>query len=329
MRSLLLVTSLFISMLVTTTSFALETDQFISGNIELRDASLVMNQYFIDKMDQALVWANSKDANNVSCQEVALKTMSLATGTFTLSAASDFASRTPLIERYPEDSVTERGHINQSFYEHAWLPLQVVDLARTISINNIHVGTDKFGHFSHMGLRYYKHYLKLKNKGVSEEEAIKQAITSGFGSEYGILGYGIDGVLSYGDLEANYQGFIFSLDMCRGKNPYLIKKENNWIANPNHLFTAVDYFTPKMDESYNLSFWRMPLYKRVKEKLQSEYCEMQKDPAFLARMNYYHEFYQAHSNMVNSINDQLIEANIKSQDRFARSKEDIEKGCGK
>jgi hypothetical protein len=301
--------------------FALETDQFISGDVELKDASDVMNQYFFESMNKALVWANKNDALNLSCQDVSIKVMALATGKFTLSQASTYASATPLIERYPEDSVSERGYKNQSFYEHAWLPLQVVDLARTISINNIHVGTDKLGHFSHMGLRYLKAYLKLVKKGISRDEAIRQTIVNGFSSEYGFLGYSIDGVLSYSDLEANYQGFMFALDMCRGNNPYLLFKNNLWQENPDHKFDIRDYFTPKMDESYNISYWRKPLYKLVKAKLVAEYCAIKDNPAFIARMNYYKSIDK------NTLNDILEKQIIEPQDRFARAKEDLFNSC--
>lgn len=309
----------FISLILFFNTYALETDQFIAGNIDLKDSTSVMNSYFLENMDKAIDWANSK--NGLSCHDVALKVMKNATGYFTLSQASTFASKTPLIDRFPNDKVSERGYINQSFYEHSWLPLQVVYLARTISINNIHVGTDKLGHFSHMGMRYYKNYLRLIKNGMESEDAIRKSIISGFSSEYGFLGYGIDGVLSYGDLEGNYQGFMFALDMCRGENPIIIQKENIWMKNPEHLFDLKNYFTPQMDESYNLSFWRTPLFRMIKEKLIKEYCAIKDDPKFIERMNYYESIKKY------SLNDELIAKYILSQERFMRAKEDIKNSC--
>lgn len=314
---------IFISLFaVATTSFALETDQFIAGNKILNDSSEVMNQYFYENMEKAFSWANKRNPNKVACKMVALKVMDYATGTFDLSKASTFASASPLIDRYPEDSVSESGYKDQSIYENAWIQLRIVDLARTININNIHVGTDKFGHFTRMGMSYYKSYLEMTNFGMNEEEAITKSIVKGFGSELGILGYFIDGVLSYGDLEANYQGFMFALDMCRGDRPILILKDNRWQMNPDHKFTVRDYFTPQMDESFNFSFWRKTLYKRIKEKLSREYCSMKDDPIFLGRMKYYQSIYKE------NLNDRLVREKITSREKYSRKNEDLNSLCG-
>lgn len=307
-------------LLLASTALALETDQFIAAGKILKDSSAVMNQYFYDNIDKTLEEVNRSD-KNYDCKTVALKVMVNVTGKFSISKASTFASKSPLIDRYPEDSVSERGYINQSFYEHAWLPLQVVDLARTININGVYVGTDKFGHFTHQGMSYYKHYLSLKKKGVSEQEAIEQSIIKGFGTEYGILGYFIDGVLSFGDLEGNYEGLMFARDMCRGENPILIKEKNQWAHNPHHRFDVKNYFTPQMDESFNLSFWRRPLYKRVNEKLTKEYCEAKQEPLFNERMNYYKGIFKE------NLNDRLVRKHILSQARFKRDLENIEAAC--
>lgn len=299
---------------------ALETDQFIANDAHLKDASDVMNDYFQDSIERALVKSNQK---NLSCEDVALKIMQNATGKFSISKASTYASKTPLIERFPEDNISERKYIQQSFYQHAWLPLKTVFLARTININGIHLGTDKFGHFTHMGMNYYKTYLKLIANGVSPNEAIERAIIKGFGSEYGILGYGIGGVMSFGDLEANYQGLMFALDMCRGDKPILVFKNNSWIENPEHRFDIRDYFTPQMDESFNMSFWRKPLYKKIKDKLIAEYCSVQETKNYQERIQYYRSI------LKNNLNDVLIKKNILSQKKYARENENIENQCQK
>lgn len=93
-------------------SFGLETDQFIAGNIHLKDSSDVMNDYFIGHQKKALNWANEKNLGEKACTQVAIKSMALAVGKFDLSAASTYASALPLIERYPNDGVSEREYIN-------------------------------------------------------------------------------------------------------------------------------------------------------------------------------------------------------------------------
>jgi hypothetical protein len=299
-------------------AFALETDQFITANVELKDSLVVMNDYFHQGLGHALTEANKR---NLSCDDVAFKVMETATGKWSISKASTFASVSPLIERYPDDSISERGYKDRSFYQHAWLPLQVVDLARTINVNGIYMGTDKFGHFTRMGMNYYKTYLKLKKNGTPIDIAIEQAIIKGFGSEYGILGYGIGGVLSYGDLEANYQGFMAALDMCRGESPILIQEKNLWIENPNHVFDLSNYVNPKMDESFNISFWRKPLYNRIAVKLRSEYCQANNTKLFKERMSYYRQIVKY------NLNDLLIKNNILVQSKYDRKLENLETSC--
>lgn len=113
---------------------AFETDQILAGNIKLKDASDVMNDYFIKYQKKAIDWANKNAISESECSKVAIKSMSLAVGTFTLSAASDYATQSPLIDRFPDDSVSKYEYIKMSFYQKAWLPLKIVPLARTINI---------------------------------------------------------------------------------------------------------------------------------------------------------------------------------------------------
>ena len=300
--------------LLSVSAYSLETDQFITANVTLKDASPVMNEYFQKSIERALETSNRK---HYSCEKAALEVMIEATGRFSISKASTYAAATPLIERYPYEDVSEKGYRHQSYYQHAWISLQVVDLARTVNVNGVYVGTDKFGHFTHMGKNYYHNYLKNIKKGMKTEEAIEKAIVKGFNSEYGYLGYVIDGVLSYADLEANFQGMMFALDMCRGENPILIKDKDQWIENPNHPFDVKNYFNPKMDESYNLSFWRAPLYKRIEEKLKAEYCEAKTSPLFQERISFYNSIAKE------TLNDKLIKENILTQARFNRKLEDV------
>jgi hypothetical protein len=163
--------------------------------------------------------------------------------------------------------------------------------------------------------------LQYRAEGMSDLEAQKKTIIKGFSTEYGILGYGIDGALSYGDLEANYQGLMFGLDMCRGENPILIKDNEKWIENPKHLFTVRDYFTPKMDESYNVSYWRKPLFNRIETKLKTEFCENKKSDEFQERVKYYKTIEK------NNLSDELIAEVVTSQDRFDFNKEQIDGEC--
>ena len=310
---LILLSTLFLS-----TANALETDQFLPGNVILKDSSTVMNAYFHRSIRRALDEGNRK---NLSCRDLAYLVMENATGKYSISKASSYASSTPLIERFPDDSVSDRSYIRSSFYQHATLPIQIVKIARTINVGGIYVGTDKFGHFTHIGKSYYKKYLNFKKIGLTEDQSIRKAIVEGFNTEYGSLGLGIWGVLSYGDLEANYQGFMFALDMCKEENPIIIKENQQWIENPEHQFDVKNYFNPKMDESFHLSFWKKSLYQKIENKLKSEYCEVKHSPIYVERFSFYREIVKE------NLNDVLIKENILNQKRFDPKFESLEGAC--
>lgn len=183
------------------------------------------------------------------------------------------------------------------------------------------MGTDKLGHFSLIGRNYYHNYLTNLKNGMNKAEALEKAILKGFKTEKGMLGYGIGGVLSFGDLEANYQGLRFAIDLCDGKNPYIVFNDNRFEKNINNNFEMKTYFNPRMDESYHFSFWRPWLYKKIKEKLSQEYCEAKNEPMYVERISKYAPL------MKENLNDRLIQQHLLTIDKFDRKLEDITAFC--
>jgi len=302
-------------------SYALETDQFIASNIVLKDSSEVMNEYFQKKIEEAVNKANQKEFKSNQCRKLAERVMTnIVGGRFSISEVSMFAKKSPLVDKYPPSSISEGEYYDISFYEHADLFMKVAPLSRTMNLNGIYMGTDKLGHFALVGRHYYRHFLDFLRKGQSVEVATENAIIQGLKSEKGMLGYAIGGTLSYGDLEANYQGFMFAKNLCEGENSYL-KFDGVWKINPNRPFDTKEYFNPKMDESYNFSFWRPRLYKKIKEKLTKEYCEVLNSPMYVERM----KFYQ--SQVSDNFNDQLIQKHILSNSKFDRKLENVKEFC--
>jgi hypothetical protein len=147
------------------------------------------------------------------------------------------------------------------------------------------MGTDKLGHFVTVGLAYYKKYLQAKFFGFSKENAIKLAIKRGIFSEKTYYGSIISGVFSYADLEANYQGLKFAIDMCEGENPLLVQdSKGKW--SQRKPFDITPYLTPKLDESYYPSAYIKKRWKQVAPKVMA-YCEKRFSPKKLARFDYY------------------------------------------
>jgi hypothetical protein len=312
--------ALFFLSLISLNAFALETDQFLATRIVLKDAAPVLNEYFNQQIEKAVTEANQTSLGKNKCSVVAQNVMNNLVGGkyFSISKISKFARLSSEIEKFPEASVSDREYFKMTFYEKADILMKIADLARTINLNGIYMGTDKLGHFSLLGRNYFNNYLDNRKEGQPSELARRNAILKGFASERGILGYAIGGVLSFGDLESNYEGMTFAIEICEGSNPYVEFKDNKFVQIRD--FDTKTYFNPRMDESVTFSFWRPGLYKRIKEKLSKEYCETRKDPMYLERISKYPP-------IVENMNDRLIKEVILSEKRFDRKLEDVKSFC--
>ena len=102
-------------------ALALETDQFHAASRVLNDSSEALNSYVDDKFNRAIVTANEKN-KKVSCPEVADMVMSEIVGKFSISKISQFAKKSPLIERFPDDSLNSWEYIESSIYKDAGFP---------------------------------------------------------------------------------------------------------------------------------------------------------------------------------------------------------------
>lgn len=303
-------------------SYALETDQFLASFHVIKDSAPVINEYFQKNINDVLDEANSKTPEKIKCTELADNVMSgLVGGEFSISKISQFAKKSPEVDKFPDSSISDRDYLKMTFYENADILVKLAPLARTINLNGIYMGTDKLGHFSLVGRNYYRAYLKNLEKGQSRELAEKNAIVRGFKTEKGVLGYGIGGVLSFADLEANYEGLQFAKEMCEGEKPYFIFQNNRWVLNINNQFDTKKYFNPRMDESYNFSFWRPFLYNRISEKMEKEYCSVKETELYQARIATYP------SKIKENLNDSLIREHLLTISKFDRKLEDVKNIC--
>jgi hypothetical protein len=304
-------------------SNALETDQFIASKFVIKDSADVLNRYFDVQIEKALSKVNQKNPDKIKCSEVADMVMNNLVGGkyFGISKVSQYAKKSPEVDKFPDNSISDREYAKMTYYENSDITLKLAPLARTININGIYMGTDKLGHFALVGRNYYHNYLSYKKKGQDAETAKRNAILKGFATERGILGFMIGGVLSYGDLEANYEGMNFAINMCEGENPHLILKNGRFEKNENNLFDIRNYFNPRMDESFHFSFWRPGLFKRIFPKLKKEYCETKDDPMYLERIAKYPSL------LTENLNDRLIKETILNVPKFDRKLQDVETFC--
>lgn len=173
----------------------------------------------------------------------------------------------PVQSRYPGLVTMYRPTV--SIYDD---PLLVIDLTKavrtffrsgTVSAGGAVFGTDKIIHFINIGRIYHGKYETRIQRGLPEKEAIKSAIASTsrnpLTSEYGVLGMWTTGIVSNGDLAADYAGLMFYRNLTetvhigpRTLPPMLVRDGPYWrvqIEPDSDFFVA--FITPHWNEVLN------------------------------------------------------------------------------
>ncbi len=204
--------------------FALETDNYLSWGLDLKDSSEAINSFMAKQIEEALAKSNEK-AGPQTCENVTFEIAKKFKTTPTSKSLETFVNESldtvnifPKNPYYLEQSILRNS---SRFY------LKYSGLSPNLQMNGIYFGADKLSHFASTGRRYLKHYLKKIRKGYSEEEAMQSMIRFGLLNEETVLGIWPSGVFSYGDMEANYQGFVFYKKLCLDdKENYLEQAED-------------------------------------------------------------------------------------------------------
>lgn len=293
--------------------FAGETDQYLAADIVIKDSYSVINNYYNKKIEESI-----EPGEQLSCSGVTDKIL-----TQIIVGIGHLTTKSLEIERFPDNSVSSLEYLKQSIYKNAGPLLGLPPLRRTINIGGVYLGTDKFGHFGLISQSYYRHYQKYLKNGLSKIEAEKKAILNGIKGELNLLGYNYNGVLSFADLEANYQGLLFANSICQGENSYLIKQKGQWVRNRKREFDIRNYMGPKMDESYNPSFRKPKLWKKIKTTLIEIYCPLRSNQLYLERMAEYNIKAKA------TVNDLYIQEYFSSKPEFKRELQSMENLCPK
>lgn len=143
-------------------------------------------------------------------------------------------------------------------YAGAGLPFDPRGLIRlifapTVKCYGIHLGTDKIGHFTDMGMNYYRSYRAGIRGGDSREDSVKRAVRVNLAnpifSESGLLGLLTAGSYSNADLVSNYCGFLFYLNttepvLLKGqvRPPLIVRDGQYWKLNT-HVTRDSDFFS--------------------------------------------------------------------------------------
>ena len=262
-------------------SSARETDPFMAATYQLADSQIPLTEFMMTTMESGLAKVNSQKSTG-ECLNVA-KDILLSFRQLAYQKTEAWADFSDLVDRAPSrDEMSDIDYIHSSYLTVS--PFNI-PMARTINVGGIYLGSDKLGHFTSWGLRYLNVYRQQLKKGSTHEEAMKAAIRFGHLSEHSLLGKWSTNVASYGDLEANFQGMTFALDLCRSDTPYHLQQEKNgkW-----ELVGALDmmrYIDLDWDEFYNNSIIAPHFAKRVVSKAIVKYCPLLSNPMVQDRYN--------------------------------------------
>jgi hypothetical protein len=199
-----------------------------------------------------------------------------------------WAWNSELVDRIPNGGEEQREYRKTNLYSNhplidtgTWMPF-----TPTLEVAGVRFGTDKLAHLVSSGWTYYGEYHKGLKKGESPEDAERRAVNRGIVEESLILGKLASGVTAIPDLEANYAGMHFYLDLCDVEDPILKLGEDGWfISRPVDLR---DYVTPRWDESFQPPIYTKGRWRKVRPVLET-YCDRLADPQVVAMRRSYRE----------------------------------------
>ncbi len=281
---------------------AREVDNFMAWGEELSDSSEVMNQWTREQLEKGLSKVNRLILKHPllarkyhKCEEAASGMMAVFYRPTYQKIESYVDTEGPL-DRFPKRrDVSNLQYLRSSVLER--MPF-LVPMARIININGIYVGSDKFGHFTSFGNRYFKKFRTHLRNGHSEEEAVKKVLRYGLLSEQGVVGKMTSQVSSFADYEANYQGFVFMKSLCDSNSSVQLEKSTEltirgempqWQLKGQ--FDWRQHINPDMDESFNTSTFSNLRWGAIRKNLMN-YCELRNSPWVLEKFSYYRSIHR-------------------------------------
>jgi hypothetical protein len=292
----------------TRTSLAGETDNYFAWGKEIKDSADLFNDYLNDQVERILVEINAglPSDHTPKCVNVVMTIMEKMGTTrvvFRMAALNTalerWAESNPAVDRAPPFGTPEDEYVAESVFAPRMGPLEkkFVSIDPTINIGGIYFGTDKLSHFLGSGFLYYKTYLKTLRQTRSEIAALNAAIESGCQMEAGILGMKTTGVFSFADLEANYQGLMLALDLCRPDSPLKMISGKWVLAFP---LDIRKYVNPDWDETENVSVYKSGRWQQVKRNIQKKgYCRFLSTPWLIDRKRNYAAYWEKYGGKEN------------------------------
>jgi len=296
---MLLLKSVFLSLLIFTALSAGEVDPLYASGEAIQDSSSILNVYLNEQIVKQIS-ALPTSVQKSTCEDVSLYLMQ-ELGSTDYFFFKTGALNTPLelwaeankkLDRIPRFGTRPEVYAQQSIYapELKFFELWPTTVDPTINIDGVYIGTEKLSHFLGSGYEYYKKYLQVLDKTGSKETAQFEAIRWGIELEASIIGTWAVGVFSYADLEANFQGLIFARALC--SNEQIQHRSGRW-----QLIKPVDirhYVNPNWDEAYNPNSYLSDRRERIQSNVNTlDICNKCDWQALQHRYRSYEDTYKA------------------------------------
>lgn len=277
-----------------------ETDQFLTWDVELRDAAAPFNA-FLDREIQTFIDRANRRTRPVP--DAVTLTEDLYRYLFQglhASRVRRWLKHDAKVDRYPANELSDLEYQRISIFRKPAFPF-FLPMAQTIRVGEVYCGIDKIGHMFGFGRRYLQIYSRHRAQGVAKNEAIEKVIGWGIQHERGVVGKLVDGIFSHGDLEANYQGFRLALAFCEGETPLFYREADGWHYRGG--LDIRDYVTPDFDESYNANLYASWRHRQVAPVL-SAYEDTYHSPTVK------HRFERYRAGWTPSVSKQMIDAHF-------------------
>jgi hypothetical protein len=138
--------------------------------------------------------------------------------------------------------------------------LALMGVVPSFVVDGHYFGADKLGHFFDQGYDYYEAVYVKHGSVVDAFENM------GLDNENGLNGMLGDGIRSYGDMAANFAGYLFWRDVVGGSSPYFDCQHGRYVRTARR-FDWKDYVNDGWDEGLNCSEFNSLAKKSVDKAL--------------------------------------------------------------
>jgi len=296
---------------------ATETDQFLSWLVEIEDSLDALNRFMNEELG-VLLRRLRAEPRDVECSRVPMLYYEQIFPNMLDSRIRRHLYLVAEIDKFPSAEMGYGEYRNASLYRKPLFPY-ILPMARTIEVGGIRLGTDKLGHMLGLSRYYYRRYHRGRRRGETVDEALARAVRWGARAESKIVGGLVDGVFSYADLEANFQGLQLARRFCEGTERFLESTDSGW--RQARVIDMREFINPGFDETYNINYYTRFRWHRVEPILLERYCPQLQSQFVQERFERYRAIDRP------SFSRRLLQEEWQDRGRFVQAKQRLENIC--